>query len=148
MVNPTGIKSPGVDVAQKLERAGDANGVPTKLGAGGLEAFKALTTLTKLADLLPAALQPFAKGLLFMGIEGVGRNGDNKAREAVRDYTQMLAVKNGRVPVEVLDRAASPKQREALVDAARNGDAATVKSILRHNQKTGASDDGAPPTTA
>lgn len=140
MANTIGgnIKSAALDVTRQLQRAGEAIVRPDTLGTEALGAFKTLRLLDKFAELLPANLQGIAKALLGVGIQNIGQHGDPTAKNAARGYASALAIKSGRVPAEVLDKAANPEQRRALTDAAAAGDLATVKSILRHNRKHGA----------
>lgn len=136
MSNTVGTKSPIVDVVQHLKAGWDAFVQPHTLGPKTLAAYATLQAADWLARFLPPVLQQSVRGLLTVGIQNV------QSSPEVRGYTSALAIKSGRVPPEVLQRVIGqgrgPQQKHALQQAAKAGDLATVKSILRHNKKVGA----------
>ena len=134
-------------VSQNLEAAGRALVAPGTLGKEAMGAFVALKGLSDLSKLLPPGVQKFLAPFLAHGMQNLMTSEDTAAREAVRGYSSTLAVSRGLIPDGLLEKAVGKQQKQALYAAAKSGDTATVKSILRHNKKAGVPAPPPKPTT-
>lgn len=136
------IQKPGrgpdlAKIGQNLEAVGRAIIAPGTLGKDAISAFVALKGLGELTKLLPPKAADIASRVLVIGMQNLMHGADPTAREAVRGYASSLAVARGLVPDGLLEKAVGKEQKQALYTAAKHGDTATVKSILRHNKKAG-----------
>jgi len=134
------LRNVAVDVGRALKSGQDAIFDPTKLGKNSTLAFQTLRLADSLSAWLPPAMQPVMKALLDLGIRNVARHGESHARDSARGFVAATAVREKRVDNDVINRAVNPQQQQALIDASLKGDVATMKSIMRHNKKTGAED--------
>ncbi|MBI1947167.1 MAG: hypothetical protein HYS27_15835 [Deltaproteobacteria bacterium] len=100
-------------------------------------AFRGLRSLGKLADAIfpPGLFRDLAHAVLLAGVENLSRTGGPAVQEAIQGVASAAAIRRGLVPANVLEKATSPGQKAALLQAAESGDLATMKSILRHNKK-------------
>lgn len=120
-------------------KAGKTTTVELK-SADAFLAFRGLRTLGKLADAIfpPGPFRDVAHAVLLAGVETLRRTGGPDVSEAIQGVASAAAIRRGLVPVSILEKAALPGQKAALVKAAEDGDLATVKSILRHTKKQAA----------